>query len=79
MVEDFVRSRDHGLEHIDDIAAEWASRISMSPEDIRAYLTGNIHYVLDEACLEGMDMFFRYAEECAVLPRVSELKWLSGS
>jgi chorismate dehydratase len=79
VVEDFVRSRDHGLAHIDDIATEWASRIPMSPEDIRAYLTGNIHYVLDEACLEGMDLFFRYAEECAVLPQASELKWLNGT
>ena len=75
VAQDFIRSRDHGLEHIDDITAEWASRIPMSPEDIRAYLTGNIHYVLDEACLQGMAMFFRYAEECGVLPAVSELKW----
>jgi chorismate dehydratase len=79
VVEDFLRSRDHGLEHIDDIAREWADRIPMSPEDIRAYLTGNIHYVLDESCLEGMRMFFRYAAECAVLPAVSELKWVGKS
>jgi chorismate dehydratase len=79
VIEDFVSSRDHGLEHIDDIAEEWASRIPMSDADIRAYLTGNIHYVLDEACLEGMEMFFRYASECAVLPGVSGLNWVGKS
>ena len=79
VAEDFVRSRDHGLNHIHDIAVEWASRIPMSPEDIRAYLTNNIHYVMNEACLKGMRMFFRYAEECAVLPGVPELKWVGGA
>jgi len=79
VAQDFIRSRDHGLEHIEDITAEWASRIPMSPEDIRAYLTDNIHYVLDEACLQGMEMFFRYAEECGVLPAVSEFKWVGNS
>lgn len=78
LVEDFVLSRNHGLEHIDDIAAEWVNRIPLSREDIGAYLTGNIHFVLDEACLEGMRMFFRYAEECAVLPGVSELSWIEA-
>ena len=33
-----------------------------------AYLTTNIHYVLDEECMEGMRGFFRMAAECGVLP-----------
>ena len=39
------------------------------PEDtIRAYLTENIHYVLDEECVEGMRGFFRMAAETGTLP-----------
>jgi len=79
VAEDFMLSRDHGLEHIDDITAEWASRIAMSPEDIRAYLTDNIHYVMNEACLQGMEMFFRYAKECGALPSVPDLTWVEAA
>ncbi len=69
VTEDFVRSRDHGLENIDALVAEWAKRFPISEETIRSYLTTNIHYVLDEECVEGMEGFFRMAAECGVLPR----------
>ena len=38
---------------------------------IRSYLATNIHYVLDEECVEGMRGFFRMAAECGVLPPYS--------
>ena len=68
VAEDFIRSRDHGLANIDALVAEWSERFPIPEETIRAYLTTNIHYVLDEECLEGMRGFFRMAAECGVLP-----------
>jgi chorismate dehydratase len=68
VVEDFIRSRDHGLENIDALVAEWSARFPIPEETIRTYLTTNIHYVLDEECLEGMRGFFRMAAEYGVLP-----------
>jgi len=68
VAEDFIRSRDHGLANIDALVAEWATRFPIPEETIRAYLTTNIHYVLDEECVEGMRGFFRAAAECGVLP-----------
>ncbi len=68
VAEDFVRSRDHGLANIDALVAEWSRRIAISEATIRTYLTANIHYVLDEECVEGMRGFFRMAAECGVLP-----------
>jgi chorismate dehydratase len=65
---DFIRSRDHGLANIDALVAEWSMRFPIPEETIRAYLTTNIHYVLDEECVEGMRGFFRMAAECGVLP-----------
>jgi chorismate dehydratase len=67
-VNDFVRSRDHGLAHIDALAAEWSQRIPLTEQTIRSYLRTNIHYVLDEECIEGMRVFFRMAAETGVLP-----------
>lgn len=66
--EDMIRSRDHGLRHIDEIATEWAGRIPMTEETIRSYLANNIHYVLDDECLDGMKGFFRIAAENGILP-----------
>jgi len=65
---DLVRSRDHGLAHIDALVDEWSRRIPLPEETIRAYLTSNIHYVLDEECLEGMREFFREAAAIGALP-----------
>jgi chorismate dehydratase len=65
---DFIQSRDHGLANIDALVAEWSMRFPIPEETIRAYLTTNIHYVLDEECVEGMRGFFRMAAECGVLP-----------
>jgi chorismate dehydratase len=68
VVEDFIRSRDHGLANIDALVAEWSERFAIAEETIRTYLTANIHYVLDEECVEGMRGFFRMAAEYGVLP-----------
>jgi chorismate dehydratase len=69
IAQDFILSRDHGLANIDALVAEWSKRIPISEQTIRSYLTDNIHYVLDEECLEGMRGFFRIAAECCVLPQ----------
>jgi chorismate dehydratase len=76
VTEDFLRSRDHGMAHIEDLVREWAPRIAVPAATIRTYLSTHIHYVLDEACLAGMDLFFRYAAETGVLPQAPPLRWL---
>lgn len=66
--EDFLLSRDHGLENIDALVAQWSRQLPLSEGTIRSYLTTNIHYVLDEECVEGMRGFFRLAAQTGVLP-----------
>jgi chorismate dehydratase len=68
VAEDFIQSRNHGLENMDVLVAEWSARLPISEETIRSYLTTNIHYVLDEECIDGMKGFFRMAAELGVLP-----------
>jgi chorismate dehydratase len=65
---DLNRSRDHGLQNIDALAAEWAVRLPLPEDVIRSYFTSNIHYILDEECVEGMRCFFRKAAELGILP-----------
>lgn len=70
----FNHSRDAGLEHLDTIAAEWVPRLKLSRETITSYLSQNIHYYLDEECIAGLELFFRYAAELNILPSAPELR-----
>lgn len=74
----FRNSRDHGLvaSSLGRIAQEWAPRLGISEVDARSYLTDNIHYHLDAGCLEGLQLFYRYAAEIGALPAAPELRFV---
>lgn len=65
---DCIRSRDNGLANLEALVAEWSARLPMAAATIRTYLSKNIHYVLDEECVEGMRGFYRTAAELGILP-----------
>jgi chorismate dehydratase len=76
---DFEWSRRHGVldENIASIAELWSPILKLEEKSIASYLTDNIHYRLDAACLEGLRLFFKYAEECGALPKAPELSFLA--
>jgi chorismate dehydratase len=76
LIADFVSSRNHGLNHTEDLVEEWSGRLAIPRTIIRTYLTENIHYVLDESCMEGLRTFYRYAAECSILQPVPEIRLL---
>ena len=71
---DFARSRDEGLAHVDDIAAEWAPRLGLTADAVKLYLTENIDYTLDEENMEGLRLFYRLAQEVGAAPAVKDLE-----
>jgi len=74
----FQDSRDHGLqpENLRQIAEMWAPRLRLTEDQVKSYLTESIDYNLDPACLEGLGLFYRCAEECGALPRAPALQFL---
>jgi chorismate dehydratase len=76
----FRDSRDHGLAPatLDQIAREWAPRLGLTEADVHSYLTENIHYQLDSGCLEGLQLFYRYAAEIGALPAPPELRFVQS-
>jgi chorismate dehydratase len=76
---DFQLSRDHGLESksIAKIASEWRTRIGLSEDEIAQYFIRNIEYKLAPDCLDGLRLFYRYAEEIGALPTAPELDFLT--
>jgi chorismate dehydratase len=77
----FQQSRDHGLrpENLSLIAREWAPRLRMRETDASSYLTDNIYYHLDAECLEGLQLFYRYAAEVGALPRAPEMSFAGAA
>ena len=77
----FQQSRDHGLSpgNLSQIVAKWSPRLGLSQDAVRDYLTDNIHYYLDQSCLDGLSLFYRYAYECGALPIVPNLRFTGAS
>jgi chorismate dehydratase len=77
----FKDSRDHGLEaaNLNQVAREWAPRVGLSEDGVRSYLTENIHYQLDAGCVEGLQLFYRYAAEIGALPTAPELQFVDAT
>ncbi len=77
----FQQSRDHGLEprSLDHIAREWAPRLGIGEAEVRSYLTENIYYQLDVSCLEGLQLFYRYAAEIGALPAAPQMHFLGAA
>jgi len=76
LTQDLQSSRDHGLAHIDELVQQWTPRIAVSPDTIHHYLTQNIHYILDPACIRTIELFRQYAAEVDILPPLPALRFL---
>jgi len=74
----FQQSRDHGLqpENLNQICRDWGPRVGLSETDVRSYLAENIHYELDPACVEGLQLFYQYAAEIGALPAPPRLRFI---
>jgi chorismate dehydratase len=76
LTHDLQASRDHGLQHTEDLVDQWTPRIAIPPATIRNYLTHNIHYILDPDCIRAIKLFRLYAAEAGILPPLPQLRFL---
>jgi len=76
LTQDLTTSLDNGLAHIEDLVQQWTPIIPIPPATIRHYLTQNIHYILDESCIQTIQLFRRYAAESGILPPLPTLRFL---
>lgn len=73
---DFEDSRDYGLAHVADIAAEYAPKLKMPPAAVKAYLTQNVDYSLDEENRKGLRLFYKLAREAGIIPVEKDLNFV---
>jgi len=70
---DFEDSREFGLAHVEDIAAEYAPKLNLPANAVRLYLTRNVDYSLDEENRKGLRHFYKLARETGITPVEKDL------
>ncbi|HEY9401338.1 MAG TPA: menaquinone biosynthesis protein [Pyrinomonadaceae bacterium] len=73
---DFAGARDEGLARVEEIVAEYERELGLPRAELRAYLTENICFDLNEEMRAGLELFFRLAHRHKLTQGVRPLKWL---
>ncbi len=73
----FLLSREAGLQSVSAIAAMYSRKLGLSADLISSYLLDNLDYRLDEVHLRGLEIFFEYARDLGVIPRVEPIRFYS--
>jgi chorismate dehydratase len=66
---DFAAVRDEGLEHIDEIAANYVGDINLSHDELKKYLMSNISYKIEEPMQAGLELYFELAFKNGLIER----------
>lgn len=73
---DFAAARDEGLEHIDEIAANYESEISIGKGEMIEYLAENISYSIDDTMMNGLKLYFKLAAMNGLIAANDELRFV---
>ncbi len=73
---DFAAAAAEGLDHLEQIAANYAGELTLSKEELKEYLTVNISYSMDESMDAGMRLYFELAEKLGLIDEYVPLKFV---
>ncbi len=73
---DFAAARDEGLEHIEEIIANYIPDIPITRDEMRIYLTQNIVFRPDDEMLLGMELYLKLAAKHNLIPSPPVIKML---
>ena len=69
---DFAAARDEGVAQIDEIVEYYLTRIPLSREELRSYLTDNIAFRLDDQMRDGLELYFKLAAKHGLIDKAKE-------
>jgi chorismate dehydratase len=73
---DFRQIRDEGLNHLDEIIANYAAEISLSAADFKTYLSENIAYTIDDSMQKGLSLYFELAHKHELIEHLKPLRFI---
>src|SRR5437588_818236 len=71
----FAAARDEGLASLDQIAADYATRIRLSETEIKNYLTENVVFSVDEEMQKGLTLYFELAQKHRLIEKSKPLEF----
>jgi chorismate dehydratase len=71
-----VASREYGVQHISEIAKRYSEQLSLKEDFLREYLTDNVHYYMDDACVESLRLFYEMAAKAGVIKSARSVEFL---
>ena len=69
-------SRDFGVANTTVIAERYSETLSMKKEYLQEYLDHNVHYFMDEACSEGLRVFYEKAASIGAIKALKSMEFL---
>jgi chorismate dehydratase len=69
-------SRDYGVSNIPFIAEKYSEQLQIKKEFIQAYLEKNVHYYMDHACLEALQLFYEKAARVGAIKSAKGLQFV---
>jgi chorismate dehydratase len=74
---DFAAAREEGLAHLDEIAASQGDQ-SLSPDEIKDYLTRNIAFQMDDGMKKGLELYFDLARKHKLIEAVKPVEFIES-
>jgi chorismate dehydratase len=76
IVDTLKSSRDFGVSNIPEIAQKYSDSLQIKKEFIQAYLEKNVHYYMDQTCLEALRLFYEKAARVGAIKSVRGLQFV---
>ena len=76
IVDALKRSRDYGVASIPSIAEKYAEPVQIKKEFIQEYLERNVHYYMDQSCVDALQLFYEKAAKVGAIRSVRGLQFV---
>jgi chorismate dehydratase len=75
IVDKLRASRDFGVANIPVIAERYSNTLQIKKEFVQAYLEKNVHYYMDQACVDALQLFYEKAARVGAVKSVRGLQF----
>ena len=76
IVDVLKQSRDFGVANIPAIAEKYSGPTEIKKESIQEYLERNVHYYMDQSCVDGLVLFYEKAAKIGAIKSARRLEWV---
>jgi chorismate dehydratase len=76
IVDTLKQSRDFGVANIPAIAAKYSESLQIRKEFIQEYLEKNVYYHMDQACLDGLQLFYEKAAKVGAIKSARRVQFV---